>query len=141
MGISFPALTDLPLNDNQIVRTLTLVQAILTLNMDSEGQMARRATWRIPLRMEVKLNIGGKVCSGTVTNLSERGMYINTDEKGFIEKAHCTISIPLNDEVLSVSGTLIRLSVNNGASEGVGVEFVNPPQKYLDFVENLLYVL
>ncbi len=91
--------------------------------------------------MEVQLDVEGKVCSGTVTNLSERGMYVKTDEKGFAEKSNCSISIPLKDGMLSVAGTLVRLSENNDACEGVGIEVVNPPQKYLDFVENLLFVL
>jgi hypothetical protein len=41
--------------------------------------MSRRSSWRIPIRMDVKCFWGDKEYSGTVTNLSENGMFINTE--------------------------------------------------------------
>jgi len=103
--------------------------------------MARRATWRIPLRLSVILNCGSRAFPGTVTNLSEYGMFISAEVAGFTEDAQCDISLPLKEGELRIPGKLVRVSKINGRYNGIGVELIDPPQKYLDFVENLLYVL
>lgn len=102
--------------------------------------MARRSTWRIPIRLSVILNCGSRVCPATVTNLSETGMFIS-EVTGFAEDSQFDISIPLKEGVLHVPGKLVRLSKINGSKNGIGVELMDPPQNYLEFVENLLYVL
>jgi hypothetical protein len=103
--------------------------------------LARRASWRIPIRLNVELNCQGKVSSGTVTNLSENGMFINTRELDYTEGSQFDISILLKDKTLTVPAKLVRTEKISGSSEGIGVELQNPPQNYLDFVENLLFVL
>jgi len=105
--------------------------------------MARRATWRIPIRLNVKLNSEGKTCSGIVTNLSEKGMFISTSEIDFRKDSKFDISIPVEDRMLRVPGKIIRVAEAeiHGGCEGIGVELQDPPKKYLDFVENLLFVL
>lgn len=103
--------------------------------------MARRTTWRIPIRLSVILNSGTRVRPGTVTNISEKGMFISAEVTGFSEESQFDISIPLKGEVLRVPGKLVRLSKINGSNNGIGVELLDPPQDYIDFVEGLLYVL
>lgn len=87
------------------------------------------------------LSNGSRVYSGTVTNISEKGMFIDTGVSGFAEDSKFEISIPLKEGILHVPGKLVRLSKINGGSNGMGVELMDPPQNYLEFVENLLYVL
>lgn len=103
--------------------------------------MARRATWRIPIQLNVRLIMGGKVSTGTVKNLSENGMFISADETDFDKDSECFISIPVDNETLNVPGKLVRIIRENNSHGGIGVELMDPPKKYLDFVENLLYVL
>ena len=103
--------------------------------------MAKRVTWRIPIRLNVKVHSGGRECAATVTNLSEHGMFISTDDSGLCEHSECDISIPVTEGTLHVPGKLVRQSKVNDGCEGIGVEIIDPPQKYLDYVENLLYVL
>jgi len=103
--------------------------------------MARRTTWRIPIRLSVIFNSGSRVSHGTVTNISEKGMFISAEVTGFTEDSQFEISIPLKGEVLHVPGRLVRLSKINGSNNGIGVELMDPPQNYLDFVEGLLYIL
>ena len=103
--------------------------------------MARRSTGRIPIRLNVILSCGSRVHPGTVMNLSEKGMFISADVTGLPEDSQFDISIPLKNEVLRVPGKLVRLSKINGSCNGIGIELVEPPQDYLDFVENLLFVL
>ncbi len=103
--------------------------------------MAKRVTWRIPIRLKVKVKSEGRECAATVTNLSEYGMFMNTDDSGLCELSQCDISIPVREGTLHVPGKLVRRTKVNGGCEGIGVEITDPPQQYLDYVENLLYVL
>lgn len=102
--------------------------------------MARRTSWRIPIRMNVRCCIGNNVSSGTVTNLSENGMFIDTEETCFSEDSQFEVTISLKKEDMRLSVKIIR-SVKINSHFGMGVEILNPPQKYTDFVENLLFVL
>ena len=103
--------------------------------------MARRASTRIPIRLSVILSSGSRVYPGTVKNISEKGMFISTDVAGLAADSLFDITIPLKEDVLHVPGKLVRLSKINGSYNGLGVELMEPPQDYLDFVESLLYVL
>jgi Tfp pilus assembly protein PilZ len=103
--------------------------------------MARRTTWRIPMRLDVRFNYYDKLYSGTVTNLSEAGMFISTHEKCFSKHSNCEITIPLKKEKLHVSARIIRLVNTTDKYKGVGVKLLNPPKNYLDFVDNLIYSL
>lgn len=103
--------------------------------------MARRSTWRIPIRLNVTLNCGNRLSTGTVTNISEKGMFISAEATGLSEDSQFDISIPLKEGVVRVPGKLVRLSKINGGYNGLGVELMDPPQKYIDFIEDLLFVL
>ncbi len=105
------------------------------------SMMARRATWRIPIRLKVILKSGGRVCPGVALNISENGMFINTDDPACPDSNQYDISIPVEDGTLQVPAKLVRLSKNNGGHEGIGVKLLNPSENYLTFVENLLFVL
>ncbi|MDH3258961.1 MAG: PilZ domain-containing protein [Deltaproteobacteria bacterium] len=103
--------------------------------------MAKRVTWRIPIRLNVKVRSEGRECTATVTNLSEYGMFISTDDSGLCEHSQCDIAIPVKEGTLHVPGKLVRRIKVDGGCEGIGIEIIDPPKKYLDYVENLLYVL
>ncbi len=103
--------------------------------------MNARSSWRIPIRLNVKLTIRDKVYTGTATNISESGMFISTDETGFSKDSLFDISIPVKEGELHVPGRLIRSAKINSGSEGIGIKLSEQPQGYLDFIENLLFVL
>ena len=126
---------------NRLYGSCCSAQLRLTALASGDIPMARRATWRIPIRLNVKLNAGGTVCSGTVTNLSEKGMFISIEDSCLAEGTNCEITIFLEDKMLHLQGKLVRLAEVKGRLEGIGVELTESPQGYQDFVENLLYVL
>ena len=103
--------------------------------------MARRISGRIPISLDVKLQYGDKSCTGIVTNISESGMFINTSKTDFTENLHCGVSIPVEDGILDVPCKIVRLVNTNGSSGGMGVVLLDAPLDYLNFVDNLLYVL
>lgn len=103
--------------------------------------MVRRVSWRIPIQIHVTLYCGSRTYSGTVTNISESGMFIRSDEMILPKGSQFNVSIPTKEETLDVPVKLIRNVKKDDVYEGMGVELLNPPKGYLDFVENLLFVL
>ncbi len=103
--------------------------------------MGRRSLWRIPIRMNVSLNCSDNAYSGTVMNLSENGMFINTDETRFPSDSKFKVMIPEKEEVIQVPARLVWSKKADSLNSGIGVELLNPPQEYIEFVENLMLVL
>lgn len=103
--------------------------------------MARRTNIRFPIRINVKFYCSDKVYSGTVTNISERGMFIKTNEMCFPEDRQFNLAIPLEHEMAHVPVKINRLLNMEGGNYGIGVELLNPPPQYIEYVENLLLLM
>ncbi len=103
--------------------------------------MAIRTVDRIPVLIDVKINYDKSVYIGTLMNISESGMFIRTNKMPSPLQSQIEISILLNEEVICVSGKLVREENIRGYYNGIGVEVLNPPQNYIDFIDNLLAVL
>ena len=103
--------------------------------------MGIRTVDRIPVLIDVKINYDKSVYIGTLLNISESGMFIRTNKMPSPLQSQIEISILLNEEVIRVSGKLVREENIRGYYNGIGVEVLNPPQNYMDFIDNLLTVL
>jgi hypothetical protein len=90
--------------------------------------------------MDVKCFWGDKEHSGTVTNLSENGMFINTEGICFPEDSQFEVRISLKEEDFDLPVKLSR-SVKIDGHCGMGVEILYPSGKYNDFVENLMRIM
>lgn len=95
--------------------------------------MEKRTSDRIPKKLSVRFPCCDSFSSGTVTNLSEEGMFINTD-KCFPTQAKFEILIPFKKEILNVPVKLVRLAKMGKMYNGMGVKLLNLPEKYLEFV-------
>jgi hypothetical protein len=103
--------------------------------------MARRADIRFPIKINVKFYCGDKVHSGMVTNISERGMFIETNEVCFPEERQFNLAIPLENEMAHFPVKINRLLNMKKGSYGIGVELLNPSPQYIEYVENLLLLM
>jgi len=103
--------------------------------------MARRSNLRIPIRLNVKFYCSEKVYSGTVTNISENGMFITTNEKCVPENQEFDLSIPLEDSMARIPVKVNRLVQMAGGRYGMGVVLLNPPPNYIDYVEHLMMLM
>lgn len=103
--------------------------------------MARRESWRIHLEKEVKVSCKGEICEGTVKNLSERGMFISIGNGSFPKGPELDIILSLNDSTLSIPVRLVRYERADNSNDGIGVELIDPPKQYKEFVDSLLYVV
>lgn len=101
--------------------------------------MSRRTSWRIPTSVNIKCYRGNKEFPGTVTNISEKGMFINTNETSYPEDLQFQVTIPVKEDDLHLSVKLIR-SVKTNSHYSMGVELLNSPQRYTEYIDNLLYV-
>jgi hypothetical protein len=98
--------------------------------------MQRRAFKRIPVDLKIRYFCGDTACNGIVTDLSENGMFIDTT-LDFPFDSNFELILPMNDEVIKISAMIKRVIKNKGAYEGMGVELVNPPENYLQLVNEL----
>ena len=74
--------------------------------------------------------------SGSLVNISENGMLISTSMCPPI-RAKFEVSIPIGDEVLKVPVKVRRETKKDNVYDSVGLEVLNPPKKYLEFISDL----
>ena len=98
--------------------------------------MLKRAFERIPAKINVRFFSEKTEYLGTVTNLSEKGMFISS-KVSFPLEPQLKILIPLKEEILNIPVQIRRLKKSGDMYNGIGVEILNPPQNYLDFVIGL----
>ena len=98
--------------------------------------MEQRRSKRISQNFKAAFPCCNKLYAGTVSNFSENGMLIDSE-----------ISIPINSrfeilfqigkEILKIPAIHMRLVKNGIKYNGMGVELLYPPQKYLKFVREM----
>jgi hypothetical protein len=96
--------------------------------------MEKRAYDRTPANMLIKFFYDNAVYTGTIKNLSENGMYIETEDYLYYYKSKFIIHIPFQDDVIVVPVELRRLAKTKGSYKGIGVELLNPPERYLELL-------
>lgn len=98
--------------------------------------MNRRAYERISTNIEAKFFYGNAISSGEITNLSESGIFINT-KLCFPFESRFEIFIPLDGEVLKILVSVSRIIKTDDFYDGMGVELLERPRNYLEFVRSL----
>jgi hypothetical protein len=98
--------------------------------------MKKRAFERIDASLPVNYFCENILYSGKVKNLSENGMFISTSNLLPCSN-RIDLLMPLKEEVSKFPATIIRIEKINDLKYNIGVELLNPPQKYLKFVSNL----
>jgi hypothetical protein len=98
--------------------------------------MEKRASRRIHANLALRYPCHNKFCSGTVTNLSENGMFVDT-EMDFPVKSKFDILISSSEDVLKVPVKISRVVKTGNIYNGRGVELLDLPKKYLEFLIKL----
>ncbi len=96
---------------------------------------------RIQVLINITITCGSSVEAVTLMNLSEKGMFIRMDGKLPPPPPDVEVTIPVKEEKIQVPARIIRTETINDLYQGIGVEIVNPSQRYLDFLDHLLAVL
>ena len=101
----------------------------------------KRAHERIPSKLQARFFMGNTVYAGTITNLSEKGMFISTDVRLPLDY-RLEVLVWLKGNVLKIPAT-IRRSVKSDnhllidSGHGMGVELTSSHQEYLQYVNSL----
>ncbi len=96
----------------------------------------KRACRRIHANLQARLFYGNLIYTGTVTNLSEKGMFIRTKVQ-FPVNSVCITLVLVNEQVVKIPVKVKRTAAPESEYStdcGIGVELVNAPQNYLDYV-------
>ena len=99
--------------------------------------MNRRAYKRIYGELRARFFYDEAMHTGTITNLSANGMYIELDMCLYYYKSNFTIKLLLLNRTLDIPVKISRLVEKHGFYYGMGVELVNPSEEYLDFAASL----
>lgn len=102
--------------------------------MYNKGQEEKRSYPRKPSHLFVRYSYGSNIFTGIALNLSKNGLFIKS-VKGLPVQTRSDVLIPLVQEVLKVPINIqwmIKIDMNYS---GMGVQVLNPPNEYLDFVE------
>ena len=100
--------------------------------------MKKRAFERVPANLESRcFDIDN---FGTVTDLSENGMFISSKKIMFPLDSQFEVSVNLNTEQLRLPVKVSRITKSNGYYDGLGVELLNCTNNYLKLVNRLRLV-
>ncbi len=102
----------------------------------------KRKAARVAKRLEVKFHSTAE--NTAITNdLSEKGLFVTTS-KGMDAGNSIDIKLHLpNSEALFIKGRIVRNikatpGINNGTHVGMGIELINPPQDFVNYIQSLL---
>ncbi len=91
---------------------------------------------RITANIDARFFYGNMFYSGTVLNLSEKGMFINTRRCLPFEPMFVVI-IRIENELLNVIAKVKRITKLNTDCDGMGVELLSPSNGYLELIKRL----
>ncbi|RJR18920.1 MAG: PilZ domain-containing protein [Nitrospiraceae bacterium] len=108
--------------------------------------MEKRAYKRIPANIEIEYYLWKplfwkKLYSGTIKNISEKGMLISTKTPSFPIDSLLEIYIPYNKDILFIPAKDSTIAwsycVADNLCVAIGVELANPPWEYSEIIESI----
>ena len=98
--------------------------------------MEKREFKRTEITLPVKYLCENMLYNGTVKNISENGMFINTCN--FLPcNNKVELLIPLKEEISRFSAIIRRIEREDDSRYNIGIELLNPPEKYMEFINSL----
>ena len=96
----------------------------------------RRSHTRISTKIDARFFYGNLFYSGTVSNISQKGMFINT--KRLLQSGSIfVVLIRIENQLFKVIARVKRNIRNNSVNDGMGVELLSPSAMYMDLVSGL----
>jgi hypothetical protein len=89
---------------------------------------------RIPSYFKVRFSCFHTDYTGTVTNVSENGMFIETGKMSFPFDSTLEVLIHLKYKIFKVPVEVSRMTKSKDHYDGLGVKLLDTPQDYLDLV-------
>ncbi|KPK01975.1 MAG: hypothetical protein AMK71_03815 [Nitrospira bacterium SG8_35_4] len=98
--------------------------------------MRKRSVKRIATSLLVKFDNCDSISYGIITNISECGMCIKSGVC-LPDDSSAVLLIPLKDEHLAVNARVRWVKNSDEFYDSMGVELYEPPERYLQIVENI----
>jgi len=111
-------------------------ETIFSYNQAPGQMMEKRADPRSSASIGVRFFYGNMFYSGTITDISKKGMFINTTDC-MPRDFNIVILIHYKNDIVSVNSRVVRLRQNYNRFDGMGIEIIHPKKNYLEFVESL----
>ena len=89
---------------------------------------------RVPSNFKVMFSCFHTDYKGTVTNISENGMFIETGKMSFPFDSSLEILIHLKHKIFKVPVEVCRMAKSKDHYDGLGVKLLETPGDYLDLV-------
>ncbi|MEW6599969.1 MAG: PilZ domain-containing protein [Nitrospirota bacterium] len=102
---------------------------------NAKSFVEKRAFERIPTIIE--FHCFNREYFGTITNISEKGIYFRSQKLVFPLSVEFVICVPLKEDIIHLPVTIRRLIKTNGYYDGVGVELLSNFDNYTQFVSDL----
>ncbi len=99
--------------------------------------MQRRAYERVTSNIAARFYGESGEYAGTVTNLSENGMFVCAESICFPFDFEFKMVFPIQTEVLNIPVKVCRITKTEGNYDGIGVQLLDQPQNYKEFVSGL----
>jgi hypothetical protein len=108
--------------------------------------MERRRSQRVSLSLFAELTLAENNFNGFIENLSETGIFkrvfTNKEVEGFLPGADVAVNFMLpSEEIVDLKCNVKWLRLNSQPFSEIiyemGLELINPPRKYLEFVKSL----
>ncbi len=80
--------------------------------------------------------MGNMFYTGNIKNLSKEGMFIKTNML-VPSSSLFVVILSVKDKLLRLLARARRIVEKNSTLSGIGIEIIDPPQQYTDFVEDL----
>jgi len=100
-------------------------------------QKQRRTFERIPVYITIRSFCEKSPYMAIIINCTKNGIGINTFSNWLPCSYKVELLIPLDKEILSLQGKISRINKITDYSYNIGIELVNPPHKYLAFIDSL----
>ncbi len=97
-------------------------------------KMEKRKYKRMPSNIRVRFSCLQTDYSGTVTNISENGMFIKAGKMSFPFDSCIEVLIHLKNQVFKVPVEVRRMSKSSDHYDGLGVKLISTPQEFIDLV-------
>jgi hypothetical protein len=100
--------------------------------------MENRTHERLPSKLQARLIYGNLFYAGSITNFSEKGVFIKAKMNLNVNSVFVLVLL-ISNRTVNVLGKVKRAATHvdhkKNIESGMGVELVNPPVQYLEFVK------
>ncbi|MBI5741176.1 MAG: PilZ domain-containing protein [Nitrospirae bacterium] len=105
--------------------------------INTPRHIQKRAFERVRSDIRVRFYCCDNDYHGTVTNLSENGMFISIKKMLFPFDSKIEIIIPSENKLLRVPVRVIRMTKTQNVINGIGVEVLHTNWEYIELVNSL----